>query len=63
MLDREPPSAAPEPGHHLVRNHQDAMPIAELANALNVSVGRDQDAVVPTMVSRNIAAIVCGPRT
>ncbi len=45
MLDREPPSRASEACHHLVGDHQDPVTIAELANALNVPVGRNQDAV------------------
>ena len=45
VLDREPPAGAPETRHHLVGDHQDAVAIAELANALDVAVRRNEDAV------------------
>ena len=45
MLDREPLPGAAEPGHDLVGNHQDAVLVAERADALHVAVRRHQDAV------------------
>ncbi len=45
MLDREPLPRTPETRHHLVRDHQNAVPIAELADALDVAVRWNQDAV------------------
>ena len=36
---------APEAGHHLVGDHEDPVPVADLAHALQVPVGRDEDAV------------------
>ena len=44
-FDREPLAGAAEPGHHLVGDHQDAVLVAQRADALHVAVGRDQDAV------------------
>ena len=51
----------PKPAHHLVGDEQDAVAVADLAQALHVAVGRNQDAVRPTTGSMMIAAIVCGP--
>ena len=47
MVDREPAPGPPEAGHHLVGDHQDVVARADLANARDVAVGRDQDAVRP----------------
>ena len=45
LLEREPLAATPEAGHHLVADHHDAVPVAALADALQVAVGRHEDAV------------------
>ena len=45
VIDGEPFARPPEAGHHLVGHHQDAVLVAQLADALQVSVGRDEDAV------------------
>src|SRR5260370_1457445 len=47
MVDGEPPARAAETGHYLVADHQDSVPVAELAHALEITVRRDQDAVGP----------------
>ncbi len=47
VVDGEPPPGAPEAGHDLVADHQDVVPRADLADALDVAVRRDQDAVRP----------------
>ena len=47
MIDREPAPGPAEPGHHLVADHQDPVAVAQLAHALDVAIGRDQDAVRP----------------
>ena len=44
-VDGEPLAAAAEPGHHLVGDHHDAVVVAQLADALQVAVRRDEDAV------------------
>ena len=52
----------PKPGHHLVGDHQDAVAVADLADALRCSRRAGSGCrSCPTMVSRKIAAIVCGP--
>src|SRR5207249_7017276 len=43
--DLEPTTGPAEAGHHLVGDHQDLVPIAQLADTLDVTVGRDEDAV------------------
>ena len=45
VVDGEPLAGAPEAAHDLVADQQDAVPGAELAHALQVAVGRDEDAV------------------
>src|SRR5438309_5298887 len=45
VIDREPPTSASEARHHLVADEQDSVPIADLSDALEIAVGRDQDAV------------------
>ena len=45
LLEREPFAAATEAGHHLVADHHDAVAIASLADALEIAVGRHEDAV------------------
>ena len=45
VIDRKPFAGAAESGHHLVADHQDAVPGAQLADAPHVAVGRHQDAV------------------
>ena len=62
VVDREPPAGAAEAGHHLVGDQQDAVAVADLAHALEVAVGRDEDPVGAVTVSRMKAAMVCGPR-
>ena len=47
VLAREPLARAPEPGHHLVEDEDDAVPVADLADRLEVAVRRDDDAVRP----------------
>jgi hypothetical protein len=42
---REPLAGAAEAGHHLVADHQDAVLVAQRAHALQVAVGRHEDAV------------------
>ena len=61
VVDGEPAPGPPEAGHDLVGHHQDPVAVADLAHALEVAVGRDQDAVRATMVSRNTAAMELGP--
>ena len=41
----EPLAGAAEARHHLVGDHQDAVLVAERAHALQVAVGRNEDAV------------------
>ena len=41
----EPLAGAAEPGHHLVEDQQDPVPVAGLADRLQVAVGRDDDPV------------------
>ncbi len=43
MANQRPGPA--EAGHDLVGDHQDVVPVADLAHALDVAVGRDEDAV------------------
>ena len=45
VLAGKPLPGAPEPRHHLVEDQQDAVPVADLAHALEVAVRRDDDAV------------------
>ncbi len=45
MVDREPGAGAPEAGHDLVGDEQDAVLVAQRPEALHVAVGRDEDAV------------------
>ena len=45
VVDGEPAPGPPEAGHDLVGDHQDVVPVADLADALDVAVGRDEDAV------------------
>ena len=45
MIDGEPFAGAAEAGHDFVGDHQDAVLVAELAHALHVAVGRNEDAV------------------
>ena len=45
MVDRKPRTRAAEPRHDLVADHQDPVAIAQLADALEVTIGGDQDAV------------------
>jgi uncharacterized protein YyaL (SSP411 family) len=45
VVDREPLAAACEPGHDLVAHHHDAVPVAEVPDAGEVAVGRNEDAV------------------
>ena len=45
MVDREPAAGPPEARHDLVADHEDAVAVADLADALEVPVGRDEDAV------------------
>ena len=47
VIHGEPASAAPETGHHLVAHHQDPVPVAQVTDALEVAVGRDEDPVRP----------------
>ena len=44
-VDGEPLAATAEPGHHLVGDHHDAVVVAQLTDALEVAVGRHEDAV------------------
>ena len=45
VVDREPLAGAAEAGHHLVGDQQDPVPVADLADRLQVAVGRDDDPV------------------
>ena len=45
VIHREPAPGAAEPRHDLVAHHQDPVAVAQRPHALEVSVGRDQDAV------------------
>ncbi len=45
VIDGEPAAGPPEAGHDLVGDHEDPVPVADLAHALQVAVGRDQDPV------------------
>ena len=45
VLAREPLAGAAEAGHHLVADEQDPVPVARLADRLQVPVGRDDDPV------------------
>ena len=45
VVDREPLAGAAEAGHHLVADQQDPVPVARLADRLQVAVGRDDHAV------------------
>ena len=45
VLAAEPPSGAPEPGHHLVEDEQDAVPVADLTDGGEVARRRDEHAV------------------
>ena len=45
VLAGEPPAGAPEAGHHLVEDQQDAVAVADLPHRLQVAVGRWDDAV------------------
>src|ERR1700692_2263880 len=45
VIDGEPFASAPETGHHFVGNHQDAVLVAELAQAGEIAIGRNQNAV------------------
>src|SRR6185369_16896237 len=45
VVDGEPLPGPPEAGHDLVGDEQDAVPVADLAQALHVAVGRDEDPV------------------
>jgi hypothetical protein len=45
MVHGEPLAGPPEPAHHLVGDHHDAVARAEITDALQVPLGRDQDAV------------------
>ena len=45
VLAGEPAAGAAEAGHHLVEDQQDAVPVADLADRLQVAVGRRDDAV------------------
>ena len=47
VVDREPAPGSAEAGHHLVGDHEDVVTVADLADALDVAVGRDEDAVRP----------------
>ncbi len=47
MIDREPLAGAPEAGHDFVGDHQDAVLVAEFAHALEIPVGRNQNAIGP----------------
>src|SRR3954471_5113470 len=47
VVDGEPLPGAAEAGHHLVGHHQDPVAVADLADALDVPVRRDEDAVRP----------------
>ena len=45
VVDGEPAAGAPEPRHHLVGDHDDAVLVAEIADAAQVAVGQHEDAV------------------
>ncbi len=45
MIDRPPAPGAAEAAHDLVGDEQDAVAVTDLAYALEVAVGRDEDAV------------------
>ena len=45
VLAREPPPGAAEAGHHLVEDQQDPVAVADLADRLEVAVGRRDDPV------------------
>ena len=45
VVDGEPAAGAAEARHDLVADHQDPVAVADLAHALDVAVGRDEDAV------------------
>ena len=45
LVDGEPVAGPPEAGHDLVGDHQDAVAVADLADAGDVAVRRDEDAV------------------
>ena len=45
VVDREPLAGAPEAGHDLVGDEQDAVTVTDLAQTLHVAVGRDEDPV------------------
>ncbi len=45
VIHREPLARAPQPGHDFVADEQDAVLVADLAQALQVAIGRDDDAV------------------
>jgi hypothetical protein len=45
VLDGEPLAAPAEAGHHLIGDHHDAVPVAQVAHAGQVARRRHQDAV------------------
>ena len=45
MIDREPRTSPSEGRHHFIGNHQDAVFVAELANAFQISIRRNKNAV------------------
>src|SRR5207249_12180813 len=45
VIHREPAPGAPESRHDLVAHHQDPVAVAQRPHALEVFVGRDEDAV------------------
>ena len=47
VLAREPAPGAAEAGHDLVEDQQDAVPVADLADRLEIAVGRRDDPVRP----------------
>src|SRR5215210_7299338 len=47
VVHAEPLAGAAEPGHHFVADEQDPVPVADLADRLQVAVRRDDDPVRP----------------
>lgn len=57
MLVGEKRSGAAHPGLHLVEHQQGAVPRGDIARGGQVSLGRDDDAALPMIGSRNTAAV------
>ena len=45
VIDGEPATSAPEAGHHLVSNEEDAVAVADLPHALQIAIRRNEETV------------------